>query len=75
MPGSLQCGQSRALARMSRSARCSLAHHRDRAPSVRLSDLKAPPARMPAERWSVAQQMSPQDAGGRRAIPRPEGPR
>ncbi len=42
--------------------------------SIRLPELRAPPARMPAERWSVARPMSPQDAGGRRAIRRPGGP-
>ncbi len=42
--------------------------------SGRLSELKAPPARMPAERWHIARPLSPQDAGGCRATRRPEGP-
>ncbi len=50
-------------------ARTSMAHSSDRS-----SDLKAPPAWMPAERPSAARPLSPQDAGGCRAIPRPGGP-
>ncbi len=50
-------------------ARRSMAHW-----SIRLSDEGAPPARTPAERSSIARPVSPQDAGGCRAIPRPGGP-
>ncbi len=50
-------------------ARRSMAHW-----SVRLSDVGAPPARTPAERSSIARPVSPQDAGGCRAVRRPGGP-